>query len=143
MFDVCHGKFLFVLRDDKPDIASPNTWDIIGGGIDAGETPLECTIREIQEEVTITIRPEQLQLIKEYDFIYELSGRKFKGYWYFAKLTNDQSISAKLGDEGQEIRWMNLDEIQPLPKTKRLTLYFDEIKEVLEKCIQGTYTNIP
>jgi 8-oxo-dGTP diphosphatase len=128
------GRYLFVLRDDIPTISSPNTWDIIGGGIEEGETPLEAAIREVQEEVNISVEPSQLKLIQEYDFVEELSGKTLHGTWYFAKLTDEQAAQAKLGNEGQEMRWMTLDEVKPLAKTKRLTQYLEKITPVLKQC---------
>lgn len=37
-----------------------------GGGIEAGETPLEASVREVEEEVGITIRPEAGQFMGIY-----------------------------------------------------------------------------
>ena len=33
---------LVILRDNKPDIPWPNTWELPGGGREGQETPLEC-----------------------------------------------------------------------------------------------------
>ena len=42
------GKFLFFLRDNKPDIPHPNKWDLLGGGMEEGETPQQAVEREIK-----------------------------------------------------------------------------------------------
>jgi 8-oxo-dGTP diphosphatase len=42
-------------------------WEFPGGKIEQGESALEALIREVQEEVEITIIPEQCQLFKIYE----------------------------------------------------------------------------
>ncbi len=39
----------------------PGKWDMTGGAVDAGETPAEAALREVQEELHITIPPEDLK----------------------------------------------------------------------------------
>lgn len=43
-------------------------WEFPGGKVDAGETPEEAIVREIQEELRVTITPEKLITTVEYDY---------------------------------------------------------------------------
>lgn len=43
-------------------------WEFPGGKVDAGETPEEAIVREIQEELRVTIQPEKLITTVEYDY---------------------------------------------------------------------------
>ena len=54
LFD-SEGKLLIYLRDDKPEIPFPNCWDLFGGHVEHGETPEEALVREVQEELGITV----------------------------------------------------------------------------------------
>jgi 8-oxo-dGTP diphosphatase len=54
------GQFLLYLRDNKPGIPFPGHWDLIGGHVEAGETPEEALVREVKEELDIDL--------KEYEF---------------------------------------------------------------------------
>ena len=43
-------------------------WEFPGGKMQPGETPEEAIIREIKEELRITIKPEKLLMTVEYDY---------------------------------------------------------------------------
>jgi 8-oxo-dGTP diphosphatase len=45
------GEVLLILRDNKPGIPYPNTWDFPGGHAEGGESPSECISREMNEEL--------------------------------------------------------------------------------------------
>lgn len=42
-------------RDNKQEIPYPGYWDLIGGGIEEGETPLNAIKREIHEEISCPV----------------------------------------------------------------------------------------
>ena|SRR5687767_1320192 len=50
-FDVERQRILIFLRDDKAGIPYPGMLDIVGGGVEEGETPDEALIRELEEEL--------------------------------------------------------------------------------------------
>ena len=41
-------------------------WDVTGGGVQAGETPLHAAVREAKEELRLELQEAQLTLVKEY-----------------------------------------------------------------------------
>lgn len=49
------GRLLIYLRDDKPTIPFPNHWDFFGGHVEPGETPQEALVREVREELGLTL----------------------------------------------------------------------------------------
>jgi 8-oxo-dGTP diphosphatase len=50
-FDANKGRVLLFLRDNKPNIPFPNMLDILGGGVEDGETAEEAVTREMAEEL--------------------------------------------------------------------------------------------
>ncbi len=48
------------LRDDKPTIPHPNQWALFGGHVEEGEEPVTAVLREIAEELTISLSPNRL-----------------------------------------------------------------------------------
>lgn len=49
------GQLLLQLRDDKPTIPYPNTWTLFGGAIEPGEAPVFGIVRELQEELELSL----------------------------------------------------------------------------------------
>jgi 8-oxo-dGTP diphosphatase len=58
---------LLFLRDDKPDLPYPNMWDVPGGHVEPDETPEECIVREMKEEMDINLKDFSLLCEKEFD----------------------------------------------------------------------------
>lgn len=98
------GRLLTLLRDDRDDIPFPGHWDLPGGGRDGRETPLDCALRELREEVGLALSPDRLD------------ARAFPSHqrpamisWLFSgQLTPREVASIRLGDEGQGWRMMPL-----------------------------------
>lgn len=51
-----------------PDVHLPDLWEFPGGKIDPGETPEDCAIREVAEELGIAIKIDGLLLQRPYDY---------------------------------------------------------------------------
>lgn len=49
----------------------PGKWDVTGGGVAHGETPMEAGVREVREELGLTIDPEYMKPIHQYLLEYE------------------------------------------------------------------------
>ena len=50
-----NNRLLIYLRDNKPTISFPNHWDLFGAIIEPGETPEQALVREVNEELGITL----------------------------------------------------------------------------------------
>jgi len=104
---------LLLLRDDKPTIPYPNMWDVPGGHVDAGETPEACIIREMKEEMDLTL--EEFERFS----VVEFTDRVEYTFWKRANL-DIEKIDLQ---EGQGLRWFTELEAK---KTK-LAYGFNEI----------------
>lgn len=85
-----------VIQQRSPQIIfSPRLIDItMGGHVDSGETPESATLREISEELGVTVRPDQLKLLEiykqsRYHPRYKRNARSFT-YTYHAELESPQ-----------------------------------------------------
>ena len=50
-----NNEILLLLRDNIPTIPHPNMWDLPGGHVEENESPEECIIREMNEELNIIL----------------------------------------------------------------------------------------
>ncbi|GAB2454443.1 NUDIX hydrolase [Nocardia tengchongensis] len=93
---------LMYLRDDFAHIPYPNMWAIPGGMLEDGETPQDCVIREIKEEMDIALDPDRVVhlMTRERDFGIEHS---------FATRI-DLDIDTIALTEGQRLGWFTRDQ---------------------------------
>ncbi|MBI1777553.1 MAG: NUDIX domain-containing protein [Proteobacteria bacterium] len=92
--------------------AYPNCWDILGGHIEAGETPPEALIREVEEEAGVT--PTAFEAIGFFtEPNPEINGPV--GYYVFVVTAWSGGEPAMLGDEHTEFRWFPLADASRLP----------------------------
>ena len=86
------------LRDDKSGIPWPGTWDLPGGGREAEETPVDCALREVEEEFGLRIAPERVRWLTRY------AGAGMGGLdtWFcVAEVSAEEVAMIRFGDEGQ------------------------------------------
>ncbi|MCJ2023436.1 NUDIX hydrolase [Methylobacterium sp. J-067] len=104
---LCDGSILTYLRDDKVGIPFPGFWDLPGGGREGTEGPIECVLRELDEEFALRLSPERLKWSR----FYPSADPSEAGAFFFAgAIRADEIASIRFGDEGQCWGMMGLDE---------------------------------
>ena len=93
-------EILLFLRDDKPGLPYRNMWDVPGGHVEENETPKECIIREMKEEMNLDLKDFQLLCQTEFDDRIEYT------YWKKVNL-NIAEINLM---EGQYLKWFTRKE---------------------------------
>ncbi|MFO7888815.1 MAG: NUDIX domain-containing protein [bacterium] len=106
---------LLLLRDNKTSIPYPNMWDLPGGHVETGEKVEFCIIREMEEEMGITLKDFQPVSIIEF---------KDRIEYTFWKRENLDINTIDL-QEGQCLKWFTREEAA---ETK-LAYGFNEIIE--------------
>ena len=104
----------------------PQSWHAIGGGIDPeDESPEAAVVREVKEELDITLDPKELKFVitVPYDF------GEGSIHYYSAHLSKDAELQV---DEGEiaELRWF------PLREAKELSIY-DALRTFLSELEKG------
>ncbi|MEM6758166.1 MAG: NUDIX hydrolase [Pseudomonadota bacterium] len=117
-------------RDDRPGLLWAGHWDLPGGGIEPGETPLQCALRETREELSIQVPATAIRWGRDYG---SSSGDIS---WFFAgHLPVSVAHDIRLGDEGQAWRLISpqdfLDDPLSVPQFKpRLQDYLAGVASV-------------
>ena len=101
-------KYLFQLRDKKKNIFFPEYWGLFGGAIDKNETKINALIREIEEELSITLKKSQLEYITTITFHHK--NKKINRYFYFAEINDIEKKTIKL-NEGKKYEFFKQQKI--------------------------------
>ncbi len=119
------GSLLTCLRDDVDWIPFPGHWDLPGGGSEPDETPVECALRELYEEFTLTLTPERLTA-----HVFPSWRHPERKAWLFTGIITPEEIAAiQFGDEGQEWRMMPVAEFVAHPLA--VPHFRDNVRQVL------------
>ena len=93
-------------RDDKPEITNPGKVAIFGGSTNFGETPIDCAIREIYEEVEIKLDKSNLQKFRTY-FSKRDDGQTVESHIFIAKDIDAEKIHLH---EGEKVFMLNANQ---------------------------------
>src|SRR3990172_5951207 len=123
---VYDNKILFLKRDNIPTIVEPDKWQLPGGHIEKGETPITARRRELVEEVSHA--PSNLTFIGRL----RDSSREVHIFWCY--IDKDETEKFKLGElEGQEMRFMSVDEALKQKLTINVRFYLSTFKVLISK----------
>lgn len=92
------GRILLARR--KPALSQGGKWEFPGGKLKPGESPEECLIREIREELGIAIQVEHIFAASHFSY----PGKNILLIAYLARYIDGQ---LRLADH-QEIRWVRI-----------------------------------
>ena len=108
-------QILLFLRDNIPDLPYPNMWDVPGGHVEPDESPENCIIREMKEEMDLILN--EFELFSKIEF----EDRIEYTFWARADLDIDEIELT----EGQRLKWFSRDDAKQTP----LAYGFNEIVE--------------
>lgn len=114
-------KFHLILRDDKPQIANPNTWCPVTGGVEEGESFLDAMQRELLEEIGLI--PKYLKTL----------GVSAKGNCFFFGRLNDREVARIVLGEGQKYDFFNFEQLRDLDIKGAFKIYLDRYSDIFHK----------
>lgn len=122
-----NDQLLMIQRDDKPGLRYAGLWDFPGGAREDGETPAECVIREVDEELGIKVNPKQIIYQRVHPAMHD---PKLNAYFMVAEISDKDIENIVFGDEGQGWKMFSFDEFMNSnevvkPLKGRIKIYFD------------------
>lgn len=96
-----HKKILIALRGEQQH--QGGLWEFPGGKLEPGENESDGLIRELQEELDITVTDSKFYLTTSFDYrdkFVELSVYRVKAF-----------LGEPVGNEGQELRWVCINDL--------------------------------
>jgi 8-oxo-dGTP diphosphatase len=103
---ICGDELIAYKRDYTPGIPFPGTWDLPGGGREGNETPVECALRELDEEFSLRLPPERVIWLRRYD---GAAPGDPSGYFLAGAVRRMEIESIRFGDEGQYWQMMDVN----------------------------------
>ena len=104
------GKYVLQLRDNNPEIAVPGMWSLFGGSIEESEDHYSGILRELKEELNLTIN--QIRFLWDFEEVEGPLEIKKRFYFYEADITTLWGSHELL--EGQDINCFSCKELQAL-----------------------------
>jgi 8-oxo-dGTP diphosphatase len=84
-----------LLRDDLPELAYANHWDLPGGAREGRETPIDCVLRELREELGMVFSEEDLH------HGFECNAKDGISWFFVSKPVDFDTSRVVFGNEGQ------------------------------------------
>lgn len=120
-----NGKFLFG-KKPKDVVPYPNTWHLLGGGVNLEkETLIDAIKREVKEEAKIEITNVTPISFDEEDGINKHNEEVH--YIFHVYKADYKSGDIKPGDDIEELRWFTKEEIKIIPLTPPSIKLFKKI----------------
>src|SRR4030042_1576211 len=113
------GEILLQLRA-KGKLLFPDVWDVsVGGHVSAGEDPITSGLREIEEEIGLKAKKEDLEFfqIRKIKAVYKNIKNNEFSYIYFLKFDGDTKKLKVQDEEIQEIKFIPIKKIEEELKT--------------------------
>lgn len=96
-----------IIKDQKLLVLRGKGKDIFmapGGKLEADETPIDAVIRELNEELTITVKPNNLEPFGEFEA--EAAGQPGKWLYMSVFLVKDFQGELRAASEIEELQWV-------------------------------------
>ena len=118
-----NDKILITSREHKDDFS--NCWEFPGGKIEKNETPEECLIRELKEEINIDVSKKCIAPIG-------FSSHKYEMFHIVLMLYVTRKWEGKLqANEKNSFKWVSYGELKKHKMPKANTNFFPIIFELI------------
>lgn len=116
----------------------PGSWEVVHGGIEAGETPREAALRELSEETAL--RPERFYNLSRTESFYRHATDEIGLVPVFAAFAGDQPV--RLSAEHDAAEWLSIPAAQGRLAWPRERRALDDIRILLAQGAAGSLEDV-
>ncbi len=87
LLQLSDDRYVMQLRDSNPAIFYPDHWGCFGGAVEAGEPPALALVRELEEELAVTLSPAEVAQFTEFSFDFGFAGDGIRLRTYYATVS--------------------------------------------------------
>lgn len=134
-----NGCYLMMHRVKKKNDINHDKWIGIGGGLEEGESPLDCVIREAREETGLELlKPEYRGLVS---FCFTDGGKSATEQMHLFTCSEFSGDVVSECDEGV-LKWVPIDDVEKLPLWEGDKIFLRLLREekrffLLKLCYEG------
>ena len=121
------GEMLVTLR--HPDKKAGGLWEFVGGGVLAGETTREAAVREVEEEIGISLLPNELSLLHVY------KNRNYFMDVYLVRKDVDIHSLVLAPEETVDAKWVSKEDFRRMIENKEVVYSVSQRYNLLEKLL--------
>lgn len=109
---IIRGDTVFIARRKDGDSFS-GLWEFPGGGVESEETPMDCVVREMQEEFGIdVVVVRKFELV---DYVDKKDGARFRLHSFLCRIADGEPELRPMHSEMQWVRPEELDKYEFVP----------------------------
>jgi 8-oxo-dGTP pyrophosphatase MutT (NUDIX family) len=115
LLQLSDGRYLMQLRDSNPDIFYPDHWGCFGGAVEPGEAPADALVRELKEELALSLQPAESQRFTEFTFDFGFAGDGIRLRTYYAVTLPQADLAGLVLGEGADFAAFDADRLLAMP----------------------------
>jgi bis(5'-nucleosidyl)-tetraphosphatase len=104
----CNGFIILNKEKTKCLLVKANNWGFPKGKKEKNETDMECALRELREETSLT--EDDIEIDTNIDMLYEISNKGKKSVGFFVAYSNKTKVKIQDINELNDIGWFTIDE---------------------------------
>src|SRR5262245_59948450 len=116
LLQLSDGRCLMQLRDSNPAIFYPDHWGCFGGAVDAGEAPVAALVRELKEELQVTVAPADVSRFTEFTFDFCFAGDGIRLRTFYAVTLPQADLDGLVLGEGSDLAAFEAERLLALPR---------------------------
>jgi len=116
LLQLSDDRYVMQLRDSNPAIFYPDHWGCFGGAVETGEPPALALVRELEEELAVTLSPAEVARFTEFSFDFGFAGDGIRLRTYYAVRLPRADVDGLVLGEGAGLAAFEPERLLAMPR---------------------------